>query len=93
MARRLDDIARALDIGLIHRRVMAHPQLVGRRGVEAPVAAVQLAFEQFSVEDVARHAVELRARQAAFIGVGPDQRLHAMTARNQFMDKVGTDET
>ncbi len=88
-----EHVARAFDIDLIHRRVIAHPQRVAGRDVEAPFAAFHFALQQFTVENVAGHAVKLQPLQAALVRARPQQRLDPVSARQQFVDKVRPDET
>ena len=59
-----DDVARAFDVRRVHGLVIAQPQMVARRGVKAPIATGDFAFQQFPVAHVAGHAFELPGRRA-----------------------------
>ncbi len=61
--------------------------------METPVTAGDFPFQKRAIEEVARDALELLAHQATLGGTRPQQRLDAVAAREQFPDKIGTDET
>jgi hypothetical protein len=66
--------------------------VTGRR-METPIALVHRGFELRPVADVAFDRLELRARQAAQIRAGPDERFDAVPARNEFMHQIGSNES
>ncbi len=67
--------------------------MIARRDVKTPIAAFHFALQQFAVEHVAGHALEFDPGQPAFIAVRPQQRLHLMPLRHQFVDEVRADES
>ena len=89
----LNHLARAFDIRGIHRRIVAHPQLIVRGDMKTPIAPSQFAGEHRAVGEIARGAFKFQAQQAAFVRPRPQQGFHAMPARDELMDQIRANET
>ena len=87
-----DDIAGALHVGGIHRRVISQPKMIAGRDVKTPIAA---AHGGRSMCRVRRHR-RRRVRNQRLRGRGDrcwaQQCLDPMAARDQFVDEVGADK-
>ena len=59
--------------------------MITRRDVEAPLAPAHAARQRRAIPDIARHALEIYARQPAHIRTRTQQRPHAMPARDEFV--------
>ena len=66
--------------------------MIARRDVETPVAAAQRRDPFLRGAQIAGDALELGAFQSAQIAFRPQQRLYAMSARDQFVDEIRADE-
>ena len=62
--------------------------MLARRGVKTPITAFDFTFQQFTVTHVARHTLELQTGESAQIAAESHQRLHAMPAREKFVNKI-----
>ncbi|MDB6017247.1 MAG: Tetratricopeptide 2 repeat protein [Pedosphaera sp.] len=88
-----EDILGAVNVGGIHGGVVLKPKMITGGDVEAPIAATQRGSEGRAVKDVASDALEVGAGETAEIAGGAEESLDAMTASEEFVDEIGTNET
>ena len=82
------DIAGAVHIRRIHRRIIVQPEMVARPHVETPVTAFHGIAEQNDVSQIPLHPFERGPLQTPAIGPGPDQCLDADPAVAELMDEI-----
>ncbi len=87
-----EDVAGAIDIGDVHRRVILEPKMITRGDVKAPIAPAQAGGDRGAVGDVAVDALKVHASEAADICGGTQEGLDAMAPRDQFLDEIGADK-
>ena len=90
--RRLQNIPRALDIGRVHRAIIAQPEMVTGRNVKAPIAAAHRLFQQRAVGNIALDPFAIHPGQPAQFAARPHKHLHPVVPRPQLTHQIGADK-